>query len=79
MFPVSRKLCEAALVKVFDKHRSGPHPYIQLRSEQLVGTCLIMYIRSDILPAVTRVEAANVKVSSVSCALGVPMLTCHGI
>jgi hypothetical protein len=61
LVPDSRR-CEELLSKAFAQ-QSGEGQYVLLRSEQLVGTAIFTFVRSELLPHITRVEGASRKVS----------------
>lgn len=58
--PAKKKLWETVIMETFVKHE-GKGEYIMLRSEQLVGTALMIVVRSSLLPAIRNIEYATKK------------------
>ena len=46
----------------------GKDAYVLLRSEQLVGTAIFVYVKAGLLPSITRVEGASKKVGFIGVA-----------
>jgi hypothetical protein len=55
-----RRKWEVAIMDTF-KAQYGPSEYILMRSEQLVGTALMVVVKSSLLPAIRNVEYADKK------------------
>ena len=64
----ARRKCEAVLSATFERH-AGKDAYVLLRSEQLVGTAIFVYVKADLLSSITRVEGASRK-ASAACRTG---------
>lgn len=60
--PEKLKRWEAFITKEIAGRPKAKSTYVLLRSEQLVGTCLIMFMRNDIAKNITHVEASTKKV-----------------
>lgn len=60
--PEKLKRWTAFITKEIAQRPNGKSTYVLLRSEQLVGTCLIMFMKNEIAKNVTHVEAATKKV-----------------
>jgi len=60
--PEKLKRWTAFITKEIAERPNAKSTYVLLRSEQLVGTCLIMFMKNDIAKNVTHVEAAIKKV-----------------
>ena len=56
---------ERVILDTLARRRNKKSEYIVLRSEQLVGTALIILVRSDITGAIRKVEAATRKVCTI--------------
>lgn len=69
--PAARARCEELLTEAFG-NKTGAGHYVLLRSEQLVGSAVFVYVKADLLPFITRVAGASKKVSS-----GKHMFTCR--
>ena len=62
--PAKKKVWEAALLDAFARKQQGSEKgsgYFVLRSEQLVGTALIIIVKESLLPHIRGVEAASKK------------------
>ena len=57
---------ERVILDTLARRRNKKSEYIVLRSEQLVGTALIILVRADITGAIRKVEAATRKVCTLS-------------
>ena len=68
---IRRRKCEAILTAAFEQE-CGRGAYILLRSEQLVGTAIFVYAKADLLPSISRVEGASLKVSSRAFVVRLP-------
>jgi hypothetical protein len=56
---------ERVILDTLARRRNKKSEYIVLRSEQLVGTALIILVRTDIAGAIRKVEAATRKVCTI--------------
>lgn len=56
---------EQVILDTLARRRNKKSEYIVLRSEQLVGTALIILVRTDITGAIRKVEAATRKVCPI--------------
>lgn len=61
--PEKLKRWEAFITKEIAERPKAKSTYVLLRSEQLVGTCLIMFMKTEVANNVKHVEAATKKVS----------------
>ncbi|KDN53180.1 DNase I-like protein [Tilletiaria anomala UBC 951] len=61
--PTKKKVWEGAILDAFARRSSAEKAprYVLIRSEQLVGTALIVLVKEDLLPALRGVEAATKK------------------
>lgn len=59
--PDKLRLWESILMEAISKRKDAKARYIPLRSEQLVGTALVVVIKDTLLPYVRQVEAATKK------------------
>jgi hypothetical protein len=62
--PMKKRMWEKYIMDTFEM-RKGHGEYLLYRSEQLVGTALIVIVRSDLTPHIRRVESATKKVSNL--------------
>lgn len=62
--PEKLKRWTAFITKEIAERPKAKSTYVLLRAEQLVGTCLIMFMKNDIAKNVKHVEAAAKKVMS---------------
>lgn len=60
--PEKLKRWTAFITKEIAERPRAKSTYVLLRAEQLVGTCLIMFMKNDIAKNITHVEAATKKV-----------------
>ena len=60
--PAKRRSWEGYIMKTFN-HKFGSSEYILYRSEQLVGTALIIVVKASVSPHIRQVESATKKVS----------------
>jgi len=60
-----RKMWERVILDTLARRPNKKSEYIVLRSEQLVGTALIILVRTDITGAIRKVEAATRKVCAI--------------
>lgn len=65
--PEKLKRWTAFITKEIANRPNAKSNYVLLRAEQLVGTCLIMYMKNDIVKNVKHVEAATKKVRVKPC------------
>lgn len=56
----------AFITKEIAERPKAKSEYVLLRSEQLVGTCIIIFMKNDIAHNIKNVEAATKKVSCFS-------------
>lgn len=61
--PEKLKRWEAFITKEIASRPKAKSTYVLLRSEQLVGTCLIVFMKNEIANNIRNVEAATKKVS----------------
>ena len=63
--PARRQEWELAVEKALNEnaYRRGSHQYVLLRSGQLVGAALMIFVKSTILKAIKNVEGSVKKVS----------------
>ena len=60
--PAKRRMWESFIMTAFSRRFTGKTEYLLYRSEQLVGTALIVVVKSDITPYIRQVESATKKV-----------------
>lgn len=65
--PQKLRLWEKTILQTFATRPNKKSDYILLRSEQLVGTALLILVRADLAQAIRKVEGANKKVSPRTC------------
>ncbi|KAF9651242.1 inositol polyphosphate phosphatase [Thelephora ganbajun] len=59
--PEKRRVWETRLMDVFDRRGNKTCDYVLLRSEQLVGTALIIFVKSELTSVIRNVEATTRK------------------
>ncbi|EIN10872.1 inositol polyphosphate phosphatase [Punctularia strigosozonata HHB-11173 SS5] len=59
--PEKRRIWEARLLDTLDKRPNKQSQYVLLRSEQLVGTALVVLVKSNLTAVLRKVEAATRK------------------
>ncbi|KAH9844079.1 DNase I-like protein [Rhodofomes roseus] len=59
--PERRRAWEAKILDTFNKRSESKGEYILLRGHQLVGTALLVFVRSELTSAIRNVEAASHK------------------
>jgi hypothetical protein len=65
---------ERVILDTLARRPNKKSEYIVLRSEQLVGTALIILVRTDITGAIRKVEAATRKVCAIFPCLHSPFI-----
>lgn len=65
---------ERVILDTLARRPNKKSEYIVLRSEQLVGTALIVLVRTDITGAIRKVEAATRKVCAIFPSFNLPPL-----
>jgi hypothetical protein len=60
--PAKRKVWESRIVQTLERRPDAKSNYVLLRSEQLVGTALLILVKTDHTPIIRNVEAATRKV-----------------
>ncbi|KAJ6628885.1 DNase I-like protein [Mycena sp. CBHHK59/15] len=59
--PEKRRVWENRILETLDRRPNKKSSYVLLRSEQLVGTALLVLVKSDLTPVMRNVEAASRK------------------
>ncbi|KAJ7682572.1 SacI homology domain-containing protein [Mycena polygramma] len=59
--PEKRRVWEARILETLDRRPNKKSSYVLLRSEQLVGTALLVLVKSDLTPVMRNVEATSRK------------------
>ncbi|KAJ7490357.1 SacI homology domain-containing protein [Mycena galericulata] len=59
--PEKRRIWEGRILDTLDRRPNKKSTYVLLRSEQLVGTALLVLVKSELTPAMRNVEAASRK------------------
>ncbi|KAJ7648494.1 DNase I-like protein [Mycena rosella] len=59
--PEKRRIWETRILETLDRRPNKKASYVLLRSEQLVGTALLVLVKSELTPVMRKVEAASRK------------------
>ncbi|KAF9464340.1 inositol polyphosphate phosphatase [Collybia nuda] len=59
--PEKRRIWENKILENLDRRPNKKNNYVLLRSEQLVGTALLVFVRADLTPIIRNVEATSRK------------------